>query len=136
MVPLPVHGRLVAPIALPVYFAVDLTCRAYDGAAAFTEQGFDLRVNSIALRIGAKNVTLSFTLVGGNQMASGAVSLRDFHLFGDVAEDDPVLEYFLSTNAVERIEEMKRFLSLGEKEPVKPLSSVNFTQRGGTTSKL
>jgi hypothetical protein len=44
------------------------------------------------------------------------VSLRKFETFGDVAaEDDAVLDYFLSTNAVERIEEREAFLVLGRK---------------------
>ncbi|RTL47739.1 MAG: hypothetical protein EKK40_18840 [Bradyrhizobiaceae bacterium] len=43
-------------------------------------------------------------------------SLKDFESFGDVAaEDDAVLEYFLSTKAVSRIEKREAFLVLGRK---------------------
>jgi hypothetical protein len=45
-----------------------------------------------------------------------AVSLSKFDTFGDVAaEDDAVLDYFLSTNAVERVEKGDTFLVLGRK---------------------
>ena len=45
-----------------------------------------------------------------------AISLARFDTFGDVAaEDDAVLDYFLSTNAVERVERGDAFLVLGRK---------------------
>jgi hypothetical protein len=45
-----------------------------------------------------------------------ALSLAKFDTFGDVAaEDDAVLDYFLSTNAVERVEKGDAFLVLGRK---------------------
>jgi hypothetical protein len=44
------------------------------------------------------------------------VSLSKFDTFGDVAaEDDAVLDYFLSTNAVQRVEKGDAFLVLGRK---------------------
>jgi hypothetical protein len=44
------------------------------------------------------------------------ISLSKFETFGDVAaEDDAVLDYFLSTNAVQRIEKGDAFLVLGRK---------------------
>jgi hypothetical protein len=44
------------------------------------------------------------------------ISLSRFQTFGDVAaEDDAVLDYFLSTNAVQRIENQEAFLVLGRK---------------------
>jgi hypothetical protein len=45
-----------------------------------------------------------------------AISLAKFGTFGDVAaEDDAVLDYFLSTNAVERVDNGDAFLVLGRK---------------------
>jgi hypothetical protein len=45
-----------------------------------------------------------------------SISLRNLDTFGDVAaEDDAVLDYFLSTNAVDRIEKNAAFLVLGRK---------------------
>lgn len=42
--------------------------------------------------------------------------LRDLDTFGDVAaEEDSVLEYFLSTDAVQRIKRNEAFLVLGRK---------------------
>jgi hypothetical protein len=44
------------------------------------------------------------------------LSLAQFETFGDVAaEDDAVLDYFLSTNAVQRVEKREAFLVLGRK---------------------
>jgi len=44
------------------------------------------------------------------------LSLAQFETFGDVAaEDDAVLDYFVSTNAVQRIEKREAFLVLGRK---------------------
>jgi hypothetical protein len=44
------------------------------------------------------------------------ISLSKFETFGDVAaEDDAVLDYFLSTNAVQRVEKGDAFLVLGRK---------------------
>jgi len=44
------------------------------------------------------------------------ISLQNLPTFGDVAaEDDPVLDYFLTTDAVERIQQNKAFLILGRK---------------------
>jgi hypothetical protein len=44
------------------------------------------------------------------------IDLEGFDTFGDVAaEDDAVLEYFLSTNAVKRVESNSAFLVLGRK---------------------
>ncbi|QQO16494.1 hypothetical protein JJB99_10245 [Bradyrhizobium diazoefficiens] len=44
------------------------------------------------------------------------LSLAQFETFGDVAaEDDAVLDYFVSTNAVQRIENREAFLVLGRK---------------------
>lgn len=45
-----------------------------------------------------------------------AISLAKFDTFGDVAaEDDAVLDYFLATNAVQRVEKGDAFLVLGRK---------------------
>jgi ABC-type multidrug transport system ATPase subunit len=45
-----------------------------------------------------------------------AISLRDLTSFGDVAaEDDAVLEYFLTTDAVTRIKNGEVLLVLGRK---------------------
>jgi hypothetical protein len=64
------------------------------------------------------------------------VTLRDFDTFGDVAaEDDPVLEYFLSTNAVESIRNNDSFLVLGRKGTGKTAIVRYFTENGGATSK-
>lgn len=49
-------------------------------------------------------------------MHSTTVSLRKLETFGDVAaEDDPVLDYFLTTDAVRRIRNNELFLILGRK---------------------
>ena len=52
----------------------------------------------------------------GNASPTQSMSLSSFHNFGDVAaEDDAVLDYFLSTNAVQRIQDNKVLLVLGRK---------------------
>jgi hypothetical protein len=61
-------------------------------------------------------------------------SLRDIDTFGDVAaEDDAVLDYFLSTNAVDRIEKNEAFLVLGRKGAGKTAIVRYFTEGGKKT---
>lgn len=60
------------------------------------------------------------------------ISLRPLKSFGDVAaEDDAVLEYFLQTDAVKRIEDQDIFLVLGRKGSGKTAIVRHFTE--GTT---
>jgi hypothetical protein len=62
------------------------------------------------------------------------LSLRNIDTFGDVAaEEDSVLEYFLSTDAVQRIERNEAFLILGRKGAGKTAIVRHFTE-GKTTS--
>lgn len=57
------------------------------------------------------------------------ITLSNFDTFGDVAaEDDAVLDYFLSTNAVERIEKREAFLVLGRKGTGKTAIVRYFTE--------
>ena len=57
------------------------------------------------------------------------VTLSTFDSFGDVAaEDDAVLEYFLSTNAVKSIADGKAFLVLGRKGTGKTAIVRHFTE--------
>lgn len=57
-------------------------------------------------------------------------SLRNFDTFGDVAaEDDAVLDYFLSTNAVSKIENRESFLVLGRKGTGKTAIVRYLTER-------
>lgn len=57
------------------------------------------------------------------------LSLVDFDTFGDVAaEDDAVLDYFVSTNAVERIANRSAFLVLGRKGTGKTAIVRYFTE--------
>lgn len=61
------------------------------------------------------------------------LSLRNIDTFGDVAaEEDSVLEYFLSTDAVQRIERNEIFLILGRKGAGKTALVRHFTE-GQTT---
>ena len=56
-------------------------------------------------------------------------SLRNIDTFGDVAaEEDSVLEYFLSTDAVQRIERNEVFLILGRKGAGKTALVRHFTE--------
>ena len=65
----------------------------------------------------------------GNAGQSTPISLRNLDTFGDVAaEDDAVLDYFLSTNAVERIEKNAAFLVLGRKGAGKTAIVRYFTE--------
>lgn len=67
------------------------------------------------------------------------LSLRNFDSFGDVAaEDDAVLDYFLSTNAVTRISGNDAFLVLGRKGTGKTALVRYFTERnsGGVSKSL
>ncbi len=58
-----------------------------------------------------------------------SIDLRKLASFGDVAaEDDSVLRYFLSTNAVERIQQDKAFLVLGRKGSGKTAIVRFFTE--------
>ena len=58
-----------------------------------------------------------------------SIDLRQLASFGDVAaEDDSVLEYFLSTNAVEQIQRDKAFLVLGRKGSGKTAIVRYFTE--------
>src|SRR5687767_2632856 len=60
------------------------------------------------------------------------ISLRQFPSFGDVAaEDDAVLDYFLSTRAVERIETGEVLLALGRKGTGKTALVRYFTEGHG-----
>ena len=62
--------------------------------------------------------------------AAGSLSILDN--FGDVAaEDDAVLDYFVATNAVERIEKGEAFLVLGRKGTGKTAIVRYFTERQG-----
>ena len=67
----------------------------------------------------------------------GQHSLAEFDSFGDVAaEDDAVLEYFFSTNAVQDIENNKAFLVLGRKGTGKTAIVRYFTEsHNGSLSK-
>lgn len=66
--------------------------------------------------------------------ASPEISLREMSSFGDVAaEDDAVLDYFLSTNAVDKIESNVAFLVLGRKGTGKTAIVRYFTE-GSQTS--
>jgi len=57
------------------------------------------------------------------------LSLAKFETFGDVAaEDDAVLDYFLSTKAVQRIENRQAFLVLGRKGTGKTAIVRHFTE--------
>lgn len=63
------------------------------------------------------------------------ISLRNLDTFGDVAaEEDSVLEYFLSTDAVQRIEQNEVFLVLGRKGAGKTAIVRHFTE--GESSSL
>ncbi|MER9237698.1 hypothetical protein [Mesorhizobium sp. M0633] len=74
--------------------------------------------------------------MGKKVMQNPTISLRDFDTFGDVAaEDDPVLEYFLFTNAVESIRNNESFLVLGRKGTGKTAIVRYFTETGDSTSK-
>jgi hypothetical protein len=62
------------------------------------------------------------------------LNLRDLKSFGDVAaEEDAVLEYFLTTDAVGRIEKNESFLVLGRKGAGKTALVRHFGE-GQTTS--
>ncbi len=68
-------------------------------------------------------------------MSTQPVSLTAFDTFGDVAaEDDAVLDYFLSTKAVEKVETNKAFLVLGRKGTGKTAIVRYLTE--GAKSKL
>lgn len=57
------------------------------------------------------------------------VSLSNFSTFGDVAaEDDAVLDYFLATNAVQKIADGSSFLVLGRKGTGKTAIVRHFTE--------
>ena len=61
-------------------------------------------------------------------------SLSLLDTFGDVAaEDDAVLDYFLATNAVARIESDRAFLVLGRKGTGKTAIVRYFTEGHGTS---
>lgn len=70
-------------------------------------------------------------------MAAMAYSLRDLDSFGEVsAEDDAVLSYFLTTDAVDRIRSNSVLLVLGRKGSGKTALVRHFVEgRGGGTSK-
>lgn len=66
-------------------------------------------------------------------MSTHSTSLRDLASFGDVAaEDDAVLDYFLTTNAVRQIAQNRIFLVLGRKGAGKTAIVRHFAE--GTTS--
>jgi MoxR-like ATPase len=57
-------------------------------------------------------------------------NLRDIDSFGDIAaEDDAVLEYFLTTDAVAEIESGEKLLVLGRKGSGKTALVKHFTER-------
>ena len=61
-----------------------------------------------------------------------AISLRQIESFGDVAaEDDAVLEYFLTTDAVTRIKNGDVFLVLGRKGAGKTALVRHFAEGNG-----
>lgn len=63
-------------------------------------------------------------------MQSSVISLTELDTFGDVAaEDDAVLNYFLATNAVDRIASGRAFLVLGRKGTGKTAIVRYFTER-------
>jgi hypothetical protein len=69
-------------------------------------------------------------------MSRNEISLSHFDTFGDVAaEDDAVLEYFLSTNAVDKIKSNESFLVLGRKGTGKTAIVRHFTENGGVASR-
>ncbi|MFN3879429.1 MAG: P-loop ATPase, Sll1717 family [Brevundimonas sp.] len=62
-------------------------------------------------------------------MSDSQISLRNFDTFGDVAaEDDAVLDYFLSTKAVGSIEDSSVFMALGRKGTGKTALVRYFTE--------
>lgn len=62
-------------------------------------------------------------------MMTNVTTLRDIRSFGDVAaEDDAVLDYFLTTDAVERVEHGEVFLLLGRKGSGKTALVRHFTE--------
>lgn len=68
-------------------------------------------------------------------MSTSLTSLRNLASFGDVAaEDDSVLDYFLTTDAVESIADNRVFLVLGRKGAGKTAIVRHFSE--GTTSTL
>ncbi|HTA60628.1 MAG TPA: hypothetical protein VK805_20915 [Candidatus Baltobacteraceae bacterium] len=67
-------------------------------------------------------------------MNIGTISLEKLESFGDVAaEDDPVLDYFLTTDAVQRIKQNELFLILGRKGSGKTALVRFFAEGGGET---
>lgn len=68
-------------------------------------------------------------------MTNGEVSLRDLDTFGEVsAEDDAVLSYFLTTDAVARIESHSVFLVLGRKGSGKTALVRHFVEGESQTA--
>lgn len=68
-------------------------------------------------------------------MSNQKMSIRDLDKFGDVAaEDDAVIDYFISTNAVEKIENNSAFLVLGRKGTGKTAIVRYFTEGSGRTT--
>lgn len=69
-------------------------------------------------------------------MPKSPVSLRDLSTFGDVAaEDEPVLSYFLTTEAVTKIESNAVFLILGRKGSGKTALVRHFAEGTSGTSR-
>lgn len=67
-------------------------------------------------------------------MHTNQISLENLKSFGDVAaEDDPVLDYFLTTDAVQRIERNELFLILGRKGSGKTALVRFFAERNEQT---
>jgi hypothetical protein len=66
-------------------------------------------------------------------MVARTLSLRSLSSFGDVAaEDDAVLDYFLTTDAVRRIADNEVFLVLGRKGSGKTALVRHFAEGGGS----
>lgn len=77
---------------------------------------------------------MTFGGSAGENEAKMPLSLANLESFGDVAaEDDAVLDYFLTTDAVPRIQKNELFLILGRKGSGKTALVRFFAEQGGGT---